>query len=62
MCQPYANFRWMEDTANFNATVITPDLFTGYIFEIDLECPQHLLTYFSAQCDKLPNKREENFF
>jgi len=42
MCQPYANFWWMEDTANFNATAITPDLFTGYIFEIDLEYPQHL--------------------
>jgi len=44
MCQPllYADFRWVDDTSNFNIMNITLDSPTGYILEVDLEYPQHL--------------------
>ncbi|KYN26658.1 hypothetical protein ALC57_03967 [Trachymyrmex cornetzi] len=44
MCQPlpYAEFRWVEDAANFDASAIAPDSSTGYILEVDLEYPQRL--------------------
>ncbi|KYN29965.1 hypothetical protein ALC57_00581 [Trachymyrmex cornetzi] len=39
MCQPlpYAEFRWIEDAANFDASAIAPDSPTGYILEVDLD-------------------------
>ncbi|KYN09377.1 hypothetical protein ALC57_18509 [Trachymyrmex cornetzi] len=42
MCQPlpYAEFRWVEDGANFDASAIAPDSPTGYILEVDLVYPQ----------------------
>jgi len=56
MCQllPYAEFQWFEDAVNFDVSAIAPDSSTGYIFEVDLEYPQHIyttdtLTYLSAQ-------------
>jgi len=44
MCQPlsYADFRWVDDTSNFNVIDIALDSPTGYILEVDLEYPQHL--------------------
>ncbi|XP_026830520.1 uncharacterized protein LOC113563293 [Ooceraea biroi] len=44
MCQPlpYANFRWVDDTSNFNMIVVTPDSPKGYVLEVDLEYPRHL--------------------
>jgi len=47
MCQPlhiftYAEFRWVEDAANFDVREIAPDSPTGYILEINLEYSQHL--------------------
>jgi len=45
MCQPlpiYTEFQWFEDAANFDVSAIAPDSSTGYIFEVDLEYPQHL--------------------
>ncbi|KYN27445.1 hypothetical protein ALC57_03154 [Trachymyrmex cornetzi] len=39
MCQPlpYAEFRWVKDVVNFEASAIAPDSPTGYILEVDLE-------------------------
>ena len=44
MCQPlpYAKFQWFEDATNFDVSAIAQDSSTGYIFEVDLEYPQHL--------------------
>jgi len=44
MCQPlpYADFRWVDDVANFNVMDIKLNFPTGYILEIDLEYPQYL--------------------
>ncbi|KYN02008.1 hypothetical protein ALC62_07185 [Cyphomyrmex costatus] len=65
MCQPllYADFRWVEDAANFDANAIAPDSPTGYILEVDLEYPQHLHDAhtdlpFCPTRDKPPGKRE----
>ncbi|KYN02533.1 hypothetical protein ALC62_06651 [Cyphomyrmex costatus] len=65
MCQPlpYADFRWAEDAANFDANAIAPDSPTEYILEVDLECPQHLHDVhadlpFCPMRDKPPGKRE----
>ncbi|XP_018404604.1 PREDICTED: uncharacterized protein LOC108781186 [Cyphomyrmex costatus] len=65
MCQPlpYADFRWVKDAANFDANAIAPDSPTGYIFEVDLEYPQHLHDAhadlpFCPTRDKPPGKRE----
>jgi len=54
MCQalPYAEFRWVENAANFDMSVIVPDSPTGYNLKIDFEYPQHLydtLICLSAQ-------------
>ncbi|KYM81444.1 hypothetical protein ALC53_08212 [Atta colombica] len=64
-CQPlpYAEFQWFEDAANFDMSTIAPDLSTGYIFEVDLEDPQHLHDRhtdlpFCPTRDKPPGKRE----
>jgi len=64
MCRPLpcAKFQWFEDAANFD--VIAPDSSTGYIFEIDLEYPQHLHDRhtdlpFCPTRDKSPGKRED---
>ncbi|KYN07670.1 PREDICTED: uncharacterized protein LOC108779646 [Cyphomyrmex costatus] len=66
MCQPlpYADFRWVEDAANFDARAIPPDSPTGYILEVDLEYPQHLHDAhadlpFCPTRDKPPGKRED---
>ncbi|KYN17583.1 hypothetical protein ALC57_10126 [Trachymyrmex cornetzi] len=66
MCQslPYTEFRWVEDTANFNVSAIAQDSPTGYILEVDLEYPQHLHDrhtdlHFCPTRDKLPGKRED---
>ncbi|KYQ49525.1 hypothetical protein ALC60_11402, partial [Trachymyrmex zeteki] len=66
MCQPllYADFRWVEDAANFDASAVAPDSSTGYILEVDFEYPQHLHDRhtdlpFCPTRDKLPGKRED---
>ncbi|KYN18581.1 hypothetical protein ALC57_09095 [Trachymyrmex cornetzi] len=66
MCQPlpYAEFRWVEDAANFDVSAIAPDSPTGYILEVDLEYPQHLHDRhtdlpFCPTRDKPPGKRED---
>jgi len=43
-CQPfpYAKFRWIENAANFDVSVIASNSSTSYILEVDLEYPQHL--------------------
>jgi len=56
--------QWFEDAANFDVSTIAPDSSTGYIFEVDLEYPQHLptdtLTYLSVQrAINRPAKRED---
>jgi len=40
-CQPlpYAEFRWIEDTVNFDVGAIALNSLIGYILEIDLEYP-----------------------
>jgi len=59
---PYAEFQWFEDAVNFDVSAITPDSSTGYIFEVDLEYPQHLhdrytdLPFCSTR-DKPPGKQ-----
>ncbi|KAG5328923.1 ZFYV9 protein, partial [Acromyrmex charruanus] len=65
MCQPlpYAEFRWVEEAANFDVSAIALDSPTGYIFEVDLEYPQHLHDQytdlpFCPTRDKPPGKRE----
>ncbi|KYN21767.1 hypothetical protein ALC57_05868, partial [Trachymyrmex cornetzi] len=66
MCQPlpYAEFRWVEDAANFDVSAIAQDSPTGYILEVDLEYPQHLHDQhidlpFCPTRDKPPGKRED---
>ncbi|XP_011863957.1 PREDICTED: uncharacterized protein LOC105559916, partial [Vollenhovia emeryi] len=66
MCQPlpYANFRWIEDITNFDASAIAADSSTGYILEVDLEYPQHLHDAhidlpFCPTRDKPPGKRQD---
>ncbi|KYM93980.1 hypothetical protein ALC62_15425 [Cyphomyrmex costatus] len=66
MCQPlpYADFRWVEDAANFDASAIAPDSPIGCILEVDLEYPQHLHDAhtdlpFCPTRDKPPGKRED---
>ncbi|XP_018401236.1 PREDICTED: uncharacterized protein LOC108778519 [Cyphomyrmex costatus] len=66
MCQPlpYADFQWVQGVANFDANAIAPDSPTGYILEVDLECPQHLHDVhidlpFCPTRDKPPGKRED---
>ncbi|KYN23239.1 hypothetical protein ALC57_04349, partial [Trachymyrmex cornetzi] len=66
MCQPlpYAEFRWVEDAANFDVSAIAQDSSTGYILEVDLEYPQHLHDRntdlpFCPTRDKPPGKRED---
>ncbi|XP_026824313.1 uncharacterized protein LOC113561693 [Ooceraea biroi] len=66
MCQPlpYANFRWVDDTSNFNVIAVTPDSPKGYVLEVDLEYPRHLhdahadLPFCSTR-DKPPGKRQD---
>ncbi|RLU15164.1 hypothetical protein DMN91_012158 [Ooceraea biroi] len=66
MCQPlpYANFRWVDDTSNFNVIAVTPDLPKGYVLEVDLEYPRHLHDAhadlpFCPTRDKPPGKRQD---
>ncbi|XP_011875161.1 PREDICTED: uncharacterized protein LOC105566057 [Vollenhovia emeryi] len=66
MCQPlpYANFRWIEDITNFDASTIAADSTIGYILEVDLEYPQHLHDThidlpFCPTRDKPPGKRQD---
>ncbi|XP_011858845.1 PREDICTED: uncharacterized protein LOC105556367 [Vollenhovia emeryi] len=44
MCQllPYAEFRWVDDVADFDFSAIASDSPTGYILEVDLEYPQSI--------------------
>jgi len=69
MCQPlpYADFRWVDDTSNFNVMNIALDSPTGYILEVDLEYPQHLHDAqtdlpFCPTRDKPPGKRQDKLF
>ncbi|RLU25197.1 hypothetical protein DMN91_003289 [Ooceraea biroi] len=41
MCQPlpYADFRWVDDTSNFDVNAIAPNSPKGYVLEVDLEYP-----------------------
>ncbi|XP_011702717.1 PREDICTED: uncharacterized protein LOC105458847, partial [Wasmannia auropunctata] len=66
MCQPlpYADFQWVNDTANFNVMNIALDSAIGYILEVDLDYPQHLHDAhadlpFCPTRDKPPGKRQE---
>ncbi|KYN11348.1 hypothetical protein ALC57_16499, partial [Trachymyrmex cornetzi] len=66
MCKPlpYAEFRWVEDAANFDVSAIAQDSPTGYILEVDLEYPQHLHYRnadlpFCTTRDKPLGKRED---
>ncbi|XP_024868174.1 uncharacterized protein LOC112452288, partial [Temnothorax curvispinosus] len=66
MCKPlsYAEFRWVEDTSNFDVNAIALDSPTGYILEVDLEYPQdkhdaHADLPFCPMRDKLPGKWQD---
>ncbi|EZA62152.1 hypothetical protein X777_03759 [Ooceraea biroi] len=66
MCQPlpYAEFRWVDDTSNFDVNAIAPDSSKGYILEVDLEYPQqlhdaHVNHPFCPTRDKPPGKRQD---
>ncbi|KYN22578.1 hypothetical protein ALC57_05017, partial [Trachymyrmex cornetzi] len=66
MCQPlpYAEFQWVKDVANFDVSAIALDSPIGYIFEVDLEYPQHLHDIhadlpFCPTRDKPPGKCED---
>ncbi|RLU19263.1 hypothetical protein DMN91_007820 [Ooceraea biroi] len=66
MCQPlpYAEFRWVDDTSNFDVKVIAPDSSKGYILEVNLEYPQqlhdaHVDLPFCPTRDKPPGKRQD---
>ncbi|RLU17688.1 hypothetical protein DMN91_009924 [Ooceraea biroi] len=66
MCQPlpYSEFRWVDDTSNFDVNVIAPDSSKGYILEVDLEYPQqlhdaHVDLPFCPTRDKPPGKRQD---
>ncbi|RLU25299.1 hypothetical protein DMN91_003392, partial [Ooceraea biroi] len=66
MCQPlpYANFRWVDDTSNFDVNAIAPDSPKGYVLEVDLEYPQHLHDAhadlpFCPMRDKPPGSRQD---
>ncbi|XP_077255644.1 uncharacterized protein LOC143893804 [Temnothorax americanus] len=66
MCKPlpYAEFRWVEDTSNFDVNAIALDSPTGYILEVDLEYPQdkhdaHADLPFCPMRDKPPGKRQD---
>jgi len=68
MCQPlpFADFRWVDDISNFNVMNVALDSSTGYIFEVDLEYPQHLHDAhvdlpFCPTRDKQLDKREDKF-
>ncbi|XP_024867175.1 uncharacterized protein LOC112451646 [Temnothorax curvispinosus] len=39
---PYANFQWLDDPENFDATTVPADSDVGYILEVDLEYPRDL--------------------
>ncbi|XP_071648502.1 uncharacterized protein [Temnothorax longispinosus] len=66
MCKPlpYAEFRWVEDSSNFDVNAIALDSSTGYILEVDLEYPQdkhdaHADLPFCPMRDKPPGKRQD---
>ncbi|XP_054008915.1 uncharacterized protein LOC128892496 [Hylaeus anthracinus] len=66
MCQPlpYAEFRWVDNVANFDVSSIAADSPTGYILEVDLEYPQRLHDIhadlpFCPTRAKPPGKRED---
>jgi len=41
MCQPYADFRWV-DVDNFDVINVALDSLPDYVLEIDLKYPQHI--------------------
>jgi len=66
MCQPlpYADFRWVDDTSNFNVMDIALNSTTDYILEVDLEYLQHLHDAhndlaFCPTRNKPPGKRQD---
>ncbi|XP_071632803.1 uncharacterized protein [Temnothorax longispinosus] len=66
MCKPlpYAEFRWVEDSSNFDVNAIALDSSTGYILEVDLKYPQdkhdaHADLPFCPMRDKPPGKRQD---
>ncbi|XP_024872855.1 uncharacterized protein LOC112455281, partial [Temnothorax curvispinosus] len=61
---PYANFQWLDDPENFDATTVPTDSDVGYILEVDLEYPRDLHDAHAdlSLCptrDKPPGKRQE---
>jgi len=42
MCQPYADFRWIDDVDNFDVINVALDSPTDYVLEVDLEYSQHV--------------------
>ncbi|XP_077260838.1 uncharacterized protein LOC143896720 [Temnothorax americanus] len=61
---PYANFQWLDDPENFDATTVPVDSDVGYILEVDLEYPRdlhdaHADLPLCPTRDKPPGKRQE---
>ncbi|XP_024885115.1 uncharacterized protein LOC112463153 [Temnothorax curvispinosus] len=61
---PYANFQWLDDPDNFDATTVSTDSDVGYILEVDLEYPRdlhdaHADLPLCPTRDKPPGKRQE---
>ncbi|XP_024888609.1 uncharacterized protein LOC112465332 [Temnothorax curvispinosus] len=61
---PYANFQWLDDPENFDATTVPTDSDVGYILEVDLEYPRdlhdaHADLPLCPTRDKPPGKRQE---
>ncbi|XP_077279082.1 uncharacterized protein LOC143906713 [Temnothorax americanus] len=61
---PYANFQWLDDPENFDATTVPADSNVGYILEVDLEYPRdlhdaHADLPLCPRRDKPPGKRQE---
>ena len=48
-CLPYANFKWVNNVNEIEQKLmrIKSNSSTGYILEVDLECPKELLDMFN---------------
>ncbi|XP_024887727.1 uncharacterized protein LOC112464775 [Temnothorax curvispinosus] len=61
---PYANFQWLDNPDNFDATTVPTDSDVGYILEVNLEYPRdlhdaHADLPLCPTRDKPPGKRQE---